>query len=75
MSRTIWIALFVLLSGCATQPEWRWEKPGASGQQYSMDNGQCRAQAFSVASGNMMQIALVYDGCMQGKGWYRVAAK
>lgn len=67
--KSISLVLLVLLSGCQTT-ESVWVKPGASQQDFYMDAGQCRAQAFSVASGNMMQIAIVYNSCMQGRGWY-----
>lgn len=37
--------------------------------------GQCRAQAFGTpgAMQNLLQVAIVLNGCMQGKGWYQVA--
>lgn len=72
MTRLIALCTALALIGCSTQPKWNWAKDGSTQQDFNMDNGQCRAQAFSVASGNMMQIALVHDGCMQGKGWYKV---
>ena len=66
------IAIFTMalacLVGCATT-ENVWEKHGASDQAFNMEAGQCRAQAFSVPVASAMQIALVYNSCMQGKGW------
>lgn len=69
-----YVIAVLLLAGCSTQPrqELLWYKPNSSAQEFEMDRGQCRAQAFSVASGNLMQIALVQDGCLRGKGWYLV---
>jgi hypothetical protein len=59
------------LLGCAhTQPYW--EKQGASNQDFQMDLGQCQAQAFSLANGNLFQIAIVQNSCLRGKGWYQV---
>lgn len=73
--KTSAITLVVLLAGCAAQPQqWRWYKAGADQAQYEMDHGQCTAQAFSVASGNLMQIAIVQNSCLRGKGWQRVPA-
>lgn len=62
-------ALAILLAGCATTQS-TWNKPGSSAQDFYQDDGQCKAQAFSVATGNMMQIAIVHNSCMRGKGWY-----
>ncbi|MDW7534505.1 MAG: hypothetical protein SCG82_01435 [Candidatus Nitrotoga sp.] len=53
--------------------EEHWEKPGASDRDFNVDRGQCNAQAFSVAGGNIMQIAIVQNSCLQGKGWQLVA--
>lgn len=47
-----------------------WYKAGASSQDFYQDDGQCKAQAFSVTGGNMMQVAIVHNSCMRGKGWY-----
>lgn len=66
--------LFVLLlAGCATKQTY-WEKPGASTEDFHADMGVCRAQAFGVpgAMNNLMQVAMVQNACMQGKGWYQV---
>jgi uncharacterized membrane protein len=58
----------VFLVGCASQNVWM--KNGATQQDFYMDQGQCKAQGFSVASGNLYQAAYVFNACMQGKGWY-----
>jgi hypothetical protein len=69
--RLRWTLIAALcLSACA--PQKVWYKDGATPQDYYTDMGQCRAQAFSVANGNLMQIAIVQNSCMQGKGWYLV---
>lgn len=62
----------LLLAACATQPEYVWERYGASDQDFSMDAGQCRAQAFGAPGMPAMQVALIYSSCMQGRGWSRV---
>lgn len=65
----------VTLTGCATQQqEWHWAKAGAGNQEFSMDAGQCRAQSFAVPGVSLLQAALVYDGCMHGKGWQKTAS-
>lgn len=68
MKRLILILATLWLVGCATQKETYWYKANASESDFNQDAGFCRAQAFG-ASSNTMRIALVYDGCMQGKGW------
>lgn len=64
------LALLALLAalGCA-QTQTVWVKQGSTPQEFHQDTGQCRAQAFSVGVGTV-QSALVFNSCMQGKGWY-----
>lgn len=65
------LALLVLLAapGCA-QTQASWSKPGSTAKDFHMDTGQCRVQAFSVGLGTL-QSALIFNSCMQGKGWYQ----
>ena len=64
------VAVGMLLAACANKPVWY--RDGATQQDFYMDQGQCKAQGFSVASGNLVQAAMVFNSCMQGKGWYLV---
>ena len=66
--------LFVIYSliGCAAKTQTFWEKQGASQQDFYMDQAQCNAQAFGISNGNYMQIAIVQNQCLRGKGWYLV---
>ena len=48
----------------------RYDKPGATAEDFRIDSGQCRAQA--AAAPTLIQFGMIYDGCMQGKGWHRV---
>lgn len=62
--------LLVALAGCATTEDV-WVKRGASDHDFHQDSGQCRAQAFSIPGGGMqMNAVVVYQSCLQGKGWY-----
>jgi hypothetical protein len=63
------VSLAVCLAGCGTT---YWEKPGATTQDFYSDAGQCKAQAFSAPGMYAMQVAIIYNSCMQGKGWYTV---
>lgn len=66
------MAVIASVAGCASsQPrhETRWYKTGATTADFNMDAGQCRAQAFSVTGGALLQVAIVYNSCMEGKGW------
>lgn len=63
------ITLACVLTGCAAPQETAWDKPGSSQQEFNMDQGQCHAQAFQVPGASAMQIALVYNSCMRGKGY------
>ena len=64
------IGVLGFLLGCATPKVW--QKQGASQQDFYTDSGQCRAQAFGAPGMYTMQVALIYNNCMQGKGWYLV---
>lgn len=59
--------LFVLLLAACATTEGGWEKPGASNQDFTQDNGQCVAQAFATPTIYQRQAIMI--GCMQGKGW------
>lgn len=74
--KNILVATLILLSGCATQPEWRWDKPGATQAELSQDIGQCRAQGLAGTQGMVTPgTAMIMHSCMQGKGWNKVASK
>ena len=65
--------LVLVLAGCAApKPEPRYEWYRADGMaSLQADIGQCEAQAFSVpgATRNLMQVAMVRESCMRGKGY------
>jgi hypothetical protein len=61
------IALTLAATSCATT----WVKPGASEQDFMRDRGACQAQAHSISNPQVYQTMMVYEGCMQGKGWQR----
>ncbi len=61
--------LNLFLLGCASQPTY-WMKQGASPHDFYMDKAQCNAQAFSISNALPMQIAIVQNQCLRGKGWY-----
>lgn len=67
------VVLTILATGCATNNDWAWDKPGSTQQSFGEDHGQCRAQAFSVPGVTVLQAALVLDGCMHGKGWQKAS--
>lgn len=67
MKRLLLLALLPV-AGCATT-EQVWNKPGSGNQEFAMDQGQCQAQAFGTPFATNMQVALVYNSCMRGKGW------
>lgn len=63
------LLIVLALTACATEPDRTWQKPGASSTDFAMDQGQCQAQAFSVAPPATTQAVIVYTACMRGKGW------
>ena len=65
-----------IFSGCVTPPPQSvWHKAGSSAQEFEMERAQCNAQAFSLANGNLFQMTLIQNQCLQGKGWYLVDPK
>jgi malonyl CoA-acyl carrier protein transacylase len=70
--KTAIAAILCLVGGCA---QTVWVKPGASAQDFYRDHGQCNAQAFSVPGASLMQVAIVQNACLQGKGWYTQRAQ
>ncbi len=63
------LAGVAMMIGCAAPVEPNWVRQGASKETLQADMGQCRAQAYGVPGVSALQAALVYDGCMQGKGY------
>lgn len=57
----------LMLTACGNQRTWY--RDGSTEREFNMDRGQCRAQAFGVSGGNMLQMAMVINACMEGKGW------
>lgn len=64
------LASLALLTGCATT-EAVWVKDGSNQQSFTMDMGQCRAQAFAFPGAPLIQRVIVLEACMEGKGWER----
>ncbi len=70
MKRNLILTILIIgLSACQPIQQKSWYKEGATQQDFAMDMGQCRAQAFSISGGSLLQIAIVQNACMQGKGW------
>ena len=69
-------AILVALAACAQEVVW--QKPGATERDLAQDADGCRARAFAgqgAMGGNAQQSAIVYETCMESKGWSRVSAK
>ena len=71
---TLAICILVGLTGCALQPKWHWEKPGASDQEYTQDLNQCKTVTYPDTTGMVTNEAVRrMFACMEAKGWSRVA--
>ena len=66
------ILLTSVLTACAPKTMTFWEKQGATAQDFEMDKAMCNAQAFSIPNAPLMQVAIVQNQCLRGKGWYLV---
>lgn len=61
------VAVALVLAGCASSKVW--VKEGSSTRDFNVDAGQCKAQAFAVPGAPLIQVSIVYNACMEGKGW------
>jgi hypothetical protein len=66
MKRAI-LCMCLVMVACAPQT---WHKSNASSEDFEMDKGECQARAFSIPNAPPMQIAIVFNSCMRGHGWY-----
>lgn len=66
----IFLPLFLSFGCATTETETVWRKAGATQQDFYTDDGQCKAQGFSTPGMNLLQVGIVYNSCMRGKGWY-----
>jgi hypothetical protein len=67
-------ALLAALAGCASRPDFTWQKSGATADDFETDLGQCQAQAFSIPGVSFRQAVIVQTTCLRGKGWRQVPA-
>jgi len=73
--RMLTLFVTVALAGCA-QTEISWKKPGATEQDLAQDVDGCRSQARAAQgmTADAHRAAIVYESCMEQKGWRRVEA-
>lgn len=71
MKKIAMLAGAVAIAGCAT-PEYRWEKPGGTADEFHRDRGQCLQAMSSVPLATTNDKMMIYSSCLQGKGWYSV---
>lgn len=69
MNMRLALVFVIALAACGAQKQW--VRDGASPEDFYRDSGECKAQALAIPGAPMMQIAMVYGSCMQGKGWRR----
>jgi hypothetical protein len=67
-------ALLAALTGCASRPDFTWQKNGATADDFETDLGQCQAQAFGIPGVSLRQAVIVQTTCLRGKGWRQVPA-
>jgi len=73
--RALTLFVAVAVAACA-QTETSWKKPGASEQDLAQDADGCRSQATAAQgmTADSGRAAIVYQSCMEKKGWRRVEA-
>ena len=68
------IVAAVVLAACAQDVVWK--KPGATEDELARDSDGCRSQAYASQgmTNDAQRLLVVYQSCMEGKGWRRVQA-
>lgn len=63
--------MFLLIAGCATQQPspYRWEKAGATRDDYVRESSQCEERALGITSNDRERVMSVWAACLSGKGW------
>ena len=74
MRSLLFSAAVVALAGCAQ--EVAWQKAGAGEQELEQDSAGCRSQANAGQgmTSDTQRLIVVYQSCMEAKGWRRVQA-
>lgn len=67
-------AAAVALAGCAQDVVW--VKPDATEQDLARDSDGCRSQAYASQgmTSDAQRMLVIYQSCMEGKGWHREQA-
>ena len=67
-------AAAVTLAACAQDVVWK--KPGASDEDFKRDSEGCRSQAYAAQgmTSDPQRALIVYQSCMESKGWRREEA-
>jgi hypothetical protein len=67
-------AAAVALAACAQDVVWK--KPGATDEDLARDSEGCRSQAYAAQgmTSDAQRMLIVYQSCMEGKGWRREQA-
>jgi hypothetical protein len=65
------LAVLFALAACAQEVVW--QKPGASDRDLAQDADGCRSQAYAAQgmTADSGRAAIVYESCMEKKGWQR----
>jgi hypothetical protein len=66
-------AICLVTHGCAIWPAWHWERPGASDDELSWDQSQCKAKVYPGSAGAVTnETVRRMFACMEGRGWSKV---
>ena len=68
------LATTVAVAACAQDVVWK--KSGASDQDFARDSDGCRSQAYAAQgmTSDPQRALIVYQSCMESKGWSREQA-
>lgn len=69
MKRLMGLGMALVLAGCASVPEHKFSKAGASEADFHRDKTQCEDEAFTA--GNVLSLKYIdaRNNCMVKKGW------
>lgn len=68
--KTIPLLFLAILAGCALGPRWHWERPGASPEDYDVDEKFCKVQSYSGTDGMVTKASVRrMHACLEARGW------
>lgn len=69
MNRLVVLGMALTLLGCASTPDYKFSKAGASEADFHRDKTQCEDETFTAGNVLSMKYIEARNNCMVKKGW------